>query len=99
MIFLCSSLCVIDFDSQNQPSMQNQHNNPSPVETNDEIVTENDLRKKRLAARDVVYTVDLIQLFRHEVNNLRMRVGEANFTELLSTVDVETMQLAKTYLE
>lgn len=79
-----SSLCVIDFESSRE---------------SDEVVTENDLRKKRLASRDVVYTVDLIQLFRNEVNNLRIRVGETSFTELLSTVDVETMQLAKPFLE
>ncbi|CAL8143654.1 unnamed protein product [Orchesella dallaii] len=78
------SLCVIDFES---------------TRDSDEVVTENDLRKKRLAARDVVYTVDLVQLFRNEVNNLRIRVGDAHFTELLSTVDVETMQMAKPFLE
>jgi len=78
------SLCVIDFESNRD---------------GDEVVTENDVRKKRLASRDVVYTVDLIQLFRNEVNNLRMRVGETHFNELLSTIDVETMQMAKPFLD
>lgn len=65
----------------------------------DEVVTENDLRKKRLASRDVVYTVDLAQLFRNEVNNLRVRIGDTIFADLMSTVDVETMQAVKPFLD
>jgi len=52
-----------------------------------------------VASRDVVYTVDLNQLFRNEVNNLRVRLGETNFLEVMNTVDVETMAMAKTFLE
>lgn len=65
----------------------------------DEVVTENDLRKKRLASRDVVYTIDLIQLFRNEVNNLRSRLGEINFNDKMNTVDAETLAMAKGFLE
>jgi len=77
------SLCMIDFETPRE----------------DEVVTENDLRKKRLASRDVVYTVDLAQLFRNEVNNLRIRIGDINFADLMSTVDVETMQAVKPFLD
>jgi hypothetical protein len=77
-------LCVIDFDS---------------TRDREEVVTENDLRKKRLASRDVVYTMDLVQLFRNEVNNLRMRMGEVAFNKVLDTVDAETLQMAKPYIE
>jgi len=75
---------VIDFESQRE---------------SEEVVTENDLRKKRLASRDVVYTVDLIQLFRNEVKNLRMRMGEVAFSGVLDSVDAETLQMAKTYID
>jgi hypothetical protein len=62
-------------------------------------VTENDFRKKELASRDVVYTLDLGQLFRNEVTNLRVRLGEVHFNDVISTIDVETMALAKPFLE
>ncbi|XP_035704828.1 importin-11 isoform X2 [Folsomia candida] len=81
---MIDSLCVLDFEGQRDT---------------DEVVTENDLRKKRLASRDVVYTVDLINLFRNEVNNLRGRLGDSVFNEVMQTVDVETLQMAKTFLE
>jgi hypothetical protein len=81
---LIDSLCVIDFES---------------TRDSEEVVTENDLRKKRLASRDVVYTVDLVQLFRNEVNNLRMRMGEVAFSKAVDTVDAETLQLAKTFID
>lgn len=79
-----SSLCVMDFDSQRD---------------SDEVVTENDLRKKRLASRDVVYTVDLVNLFRNEVTNLRGCLGDVAFNDAMSTVDAETLAMAKTFLE
>lgn len=63
------------------------------------VVTPHDLRKKRLASRDVVYTVDLVQLFRQEVGNLRTRLGEVAFQDVLSTVDSETMGNVKSFLE
>jgi len=84
LLYFCSSLCEVDFDAAPE---------------NEEWATENDMRKKRLAAQDVVYTVDLHQLFRNEVGNLRLRLGEPTFTEVMSTVDVETMQMVKSHLE
>ena len=71
---------------------------PAPDDAGDTI-TPKDIRKRVIAARDVVFSVDLIQLFRNEVCSLRLKLGDAGFNDLMSTVDVETMEGAKAFLE
>jgi len=85
LIDCSSSLCVIDFEA--------------PVSSDPaEGVTENDLRRKRLASTDVVYSVDLLAVFQQEIINLRARLGDTAFYDLLSTVDVETMANVKAFM-
>ena len=89
LISISSSLCLVN--TKKSPNQRRYELG--------ELVTENDFRKRSLASRDVVYTLDLGHLFRNEVTNLRGRLGETQFNEVMSTIDVETMALAKPFLE
>ncbi|KFM81693.1 Importin-11, partial [Stegodyphus mimosarum] len=73
---------------------------PEEFDTADEdIETEHDKRKRELSRIDPVYTVVLRDYLYNQVMALQQSVGAMKFQDLMSTVDVETMQQLREYLE
>ncbi|KAG8187533.1 hypothetical protein JTE90_008420 [Oedothorax gibbosus] len=65
----------------------------------EEIETEQDKRKRELTRLDPVYTVVLRDYLYNQVMALQQSVGASKFQDLMSTVDVETMQQLQEYLK
>ncbi|XP_054710283.1 importin-11-like [Uloborus diversus] len=65
----------------------------------EDIETEQDKRKRELSRLDPVYTVVLRDYFYNQVMALQSSVSNAKFQDLMSTVDVETMQQVQEYLK
>lgn len=61
--------------------------------------SEHDTRKIELSRQDPVHTVALKDYLCSQIRVLRESLGEQNFEELMSQVDVETMQQLKLYLD
>ncbi|GBM02385.1 Importin-11 [Araneus ventricosus] len=74
--------------------------NPEDFSQQDEdIETEQDRRKRELSRQDPVHTVILRDYLYNQVMALQQSVGATKFQELMSTVDVETMQQLEGYLK
>ena len=54
--------------------------------------TEHEHRKRELNKNDIVFTVDLREYFQSQIKNLYTQLGETQYTEIMSNVDVETMK-------
>ncbi|XP_055941149.1 importin-11-like [Argiope bruennichi] len=74
--------------------------NPDDFSQQDEeIETEQDRRKRELSRQDPVHTVVLRDYLYNQVMALQQSVGATKFQELMSTVDIETMQQLEGYLK
>ena len=52
--------------------------------------TEHDSRKRHVAMQDPVHTIVLKDYVQSQVNGMAMQLGENNYKEIISNVDVET---------
>ena len=69
------------------------HNNDLTISSEDlDYETEHEHRKRELNKGDIVYTVDLREYFQSQIRNLYGQLGETRYTEIMSSVDVETMK-------
>lgn len=68
------------------------------LDQEEDISTEHDKRKRELFKLDPVYKVVLRNYLYNQVMALQQTVGPAKFEDLMSTVDIETMQQVKEYL-
>ncbi|XP_042907797.1 importin-11 [Parasteatoda tepidariorum] len=74
--------------------------NPGEIsDLDEEIETEQDKRKRELTLLDPVYTVVLRDYLYNQVMALQQSVGATKFQDLMSTVDVETMDELQVYLK
>lgn len=72
---------------------------PSPSQYDDvDYKTEHDHRRKQLAASDPVYKLELKNYFQSQLFELRNQVNEAQFKQLVDTVDVETLEQVREYV-
>jgi hypothetical protein len=69
------------------------HNNDLTATSEEfEYETEHEHRKRELAMKDIVHTVDLREFFQTQIKNLYAQVGQTRYTEIMSNVDAETMK-------
>jgi hypothetical protein len=61
--------------------------------------TEHDQRRRQLAISDPVHTVVLRDYFQAQINELQSQVGGMQFDQLLQTVDCETMEQVRDYIQ
>ncbi|XP_067143577.1 importin-11 [Centruroides vittatus] len=69
------------------------------LQIDDDDETEHERRKQELSRQDPIHTVVLKEYLCSQMSQLQQSLGQTAFEQLMATVDVETMQQLKEYLE
>ncbi|XP_023228381.1 importin-11-like [Centruroides sculpturatus] len=90
-------LALASLITSNSSSLVLHANETLQIDDDDE--TEHERRKQELSRQDPIHTVVLKEYLCSQMSQLQQSLGQTAFEQLMATVDVETMQQLKEYLE